>query len=1005
MKRLSPTIKISLALAMLTTSILVLAELIGIVPNEQAGILEGRKKFSESLAIQISAAATHNETKFIEKTLATVVQRNTDVLSAVLLSPDNHTVASAGDHKRHWVKIPLKKSTPTHVQVPILKLDELWATLQVSFAPLQPRNTLASFFDSFIGLMFFVGLCGFALFALFIRKVLRELDPGSVIPERVKSAFNALAEGLLILDEKQQIILANDSFAEKVGKSPTKLIGRRASALDWVVEGGGRRKTDYPWQLCLSERERQTGLALRFKTRKNSMRTFMVNAAPIFDGNGAVRGVLATFDDITDLEKKHGELKQTLSKLRKSEEQLRDKTLELEYLATRDPLSGCLNRRAFLEKYETVFFDASETKSNMVCIMADIDHFKTINDRYGHVVGDKVIQLVAELFRTNCRPEDLVGRYGGEEFCMALPDTSLEEGFKLAERLRNTIQNDSPIRFTSTKRVSVSFGVAHFNEDVTEPADLINRADQALYRAKETGRNRVVRWDGELKELKSSDSSHVDEDRDTATDRVHTESNVAQSESEMTMLQQRVSELEMELEHNRDVLEQRSGLDKLTGLPNRILFVDRINQALARSQRQDQVAALISLDIDAFKRVNDALGHLAGDRLLKMVAERIVGVLRSVDTVAVLGTDGDNNTISRLSNDEFGVLITDLTTVEPVTWIIKRIFDSICERLVIDDHEILVTCSAGVSLFPHDANDAESLLRNAGAARNAAKRRFGRNNVRFFSSDLNRASYRQLWLEGQLHRALENNELILHYQPKIDLKTGQVKAMEALVRWLHPKLGLISPKDFIPTAEHTGLIDSISDWVIRSACTQARQWLGEDFSDLRVAVNLSNVQLRNKGLADTIFSILHETEVPPHLLELEITETTMMENFKVAVDAMNRLHDAGIHFAIDDFGTGYSSLSCLKSLPVDSVKIDRSFLSQTLPVEQDQLIIGAIISMSHSMGLQVVAEGVETSAQLKLLRNMGCDEIQGYLLSRPLPAEDATKFLLQHSPSGISFAA
>ena len=618
----------------------------------------------------------------------------------------------------------------------------------------------------------------------------------------------------------------------------------------------------------------------------------MVNSAPIFDGKGAVRGVLATFDDITDLEKKHGELKQTLSKLRESEEQLRDKTLELEYLDTRAPLRGCLTRRAFLEKYETVFFDASETKSNLICIMADIDHFKTINDRYGHVVGDKVIQLTAEIFRTNSRPEDLVGRYGGEEFCMVLPGTSLEEGFQIAERLRNTIQNDSPIRFTSTKRVSVSFGIADFNEDVTEPADLINRADQALYRAKETGRNQVVRWDGDLTEHENRESSHEDRNRDTATDSAHSETNVVYSGPETALLQQRVSELEMELEHNREVLEQRSGLDKLTGLPNRILFVDRINQALARSQRQDQVAALVSLDIDAFKRVNDALGHLAGDRLLKMVAERIVGVLRSVDTVAVLGTDSDNNTISRLSNDEFGVLITDLTSVEPVTWIIKRIFDSICERLVIDDHEILVTCSAGVSLYPHDASDAESLLRNAGAARNAAKRRFGRNNVRFFSSDLNRASYRQLWLEGQLHRALENNELTLHYQPKIDLKTGQVKAMEALVRWLHPKLGLISPNDFIPTAEHTGLIDSISDWVIRSACTQTQRWVEQGFNDLRIAVNLSNIQLRDKELADDIFSILHETELPPHLLELEITETTMMENFKVAVDAMNRLHDA-----------------------------------------------------------------------------------------------------------------
>jgi diguanylate cyclase (GGDEF)-like protein/PAS domain S-box-containing protein len=1005
MKRLSSAIKISLALALLTTSILVVAELIGIVPSENAGLLEGRKNFSESLAIQLSAAATRDEAKLIETTLNTIVNRNADVLSAVLLSPDNRTLVSAGDHAVHWVKVPFMKSTPTHVQVPIFKLDKIWGILQVAFTPLEKKTTVLGFLDSFVGLMLFVGSCVFLVFYLFIKKVLCELDPGSVVPDRIKSAFNALAEGLLILDENQQIILANDVFAEKVNGAADKLIGRKASTLNWVVKEG-RRKTDLPWQLCLSERKRQTGRPLRFKDPDDRrVRTFMVNSAPIHDAKGIIRGVLATFDDITDLEKKHEELKLTLSKLSKSREQLQDKTLELEYLATRDPLSGCLNRRAFLEKYETVFFDASETGSGLICLMADIDHFKSVNDRFGHVAGDKVIQFIAEVLRSNSRPEDLVGRYGGEEFCLILPDTEIEEGLQAAERLRNAIQNDLTARLTSTQRITISIGVAELCEEIPEPADLITRADKALYDAKKSGRNRVVRWNAARHD--NDDRGPVRDTVDAAAEDADRDSRIEHAEQggDTALLKQHVIILENELAHCKKVIGQSNGLDHLTGLPNRVLFVDRLNQAMARSKRQNQMSALIALDIDAFKRVNDALGHWAGDQLLKTVAERIVAVLRAADTVTVLGAESNHATISRLSNDEFGVLINDLTSVEPVTWIAKRIIDSITDRLVIDEHEILVTCSAGVSLYPHDGNDAETLLRNAGTACNAAKHRFGRNNVRFFSSDLNKASYRQLWLEGQLYRALKNNELALCYQPKLDLKTGKVKAMEALVRWHHPKLGVISPSDFIPTAENTGLIDDVSNWVLRNACEQTQKWIDQDFPDLRVAVNLSNVQLRDKGLVEVVFSILEETGLPNSHLELEITETTMMENFSVARDSINQMHKAGVRFAIDDFGTGYSSLSCLKVLPVDSVKIDRSFLSETFPREQDQLIIGAIVSMSHCMGLRVVAEGVETRAQLGLLRNMDCDEIQGYLLAKPMPVEAATQFLRQHKPSEISFAA
>jgi diguanylate cyclase (GGDEF)-like protein/PAS domain S-box-containing protein len=1005
----APTTKVSFGLVMLTVSLLLLGDLIGVVPNRDQGLLEGRKKFCESLAVQFSLAVNRGETDLIHATLDTLVAREDDVVSAAIRTANGRVLAASGDHVATWVDIPLGKSTSTHVQVPIFQGKRPWGTVEVTFRDLKGTGLLLGISYSLFPLIIFFAIVGFAAYRFFIRRTLRELDPRSVIPERVKSAFNALAEGLVILDEKQQIILANNSFAEKIGISADDLLGRKLSRLAWAEKNSQREPESFPWEVTLAENRRRSGVPLRYQNRRKEAQVFTVNTTPILDGKGGVRGVLATFDDLTDLEKKQVELKQTVTQLQQSRKELQNKTVELEYLATRDPLTGCLNRRAFFEKAEFLFLNATQNNTDLACIMVDIDHFKSINDRYGHATGDKVIQLVTSELRSNARPDDLVGRYGGEEFCIMLPGVDRAGAVAIGERLRIKVKGTSQGRFTASVRVTASFGVAELTEDVSNPGELINCADKALYVAKENGRNRVVAWgDSETSsERQGSDREpgpgpEVNDSRvgDIALAAKKLSERVAESR-DLRRLQSRIAELEDELTFAQSSLTQRDGRDAVTGLPNRLLFYDRVSQALAQGQRYDRTAAVIVLDIDMFQRINDALGFVVGDQLLRKAADRLVEILRSTDTVSLLDGKSASPTVSRTGADEFGILLTDLKDGDMVTWIVKRILDRMSQPLEIDGHEIFLTSSVGISLFPHDGDSPDVLMQNANAARYSAKQRLGRNNYEFYSADLNQSSYKNLWFESQLHHALEQGELSLHYQPKIDLKTGKITSMEALIRWNNPALGFVSPADFIPVAERTGLINAIGEWVTRTACNQARQWVDAGFANVGVAVNLSALQFRQADLHERIITTLAVSGLEPRLLEVEITETVVMENYDVAIRILRELHKAGIHLAVDDFGTGYSSLAYLKHLPLNTLKIDRSFLSGTVPDQQDELIITAIIAMAHSMGLAVVAEGVENNAQKAFLAGLGCDQMQGYLVSKPVPEDEVLTLLTRHNSEDL----
>jgi diguanylate cyclase (GGDEF)-like protein len=427
--------------------------------------------------------------------------------------------------------------------------------------------------------------------------------------------------------------------------------------------------------------------------------------------------------------------------------------------------------------------------------------------------------------------------------------------------------------------------------------------------------------------------------------------------------------------------------DPLTGLPNRTLLRDRLTTALAGAPRRGDKVALLFLDLDRFKVVNDSLGHSCGDLLLKDVAERLKKWARQQDTVA------------RLGGDEFLIVLNNVKDVADAAVAAQRFMDAMAAEFTLQGHSFSVSCSLGISIFPEHGTDVETLMKNADAAMYSAKDN-GRANFRFFTEEMNAQGVERLRLESSLRQALGKNELFLMYQPQMDIATGRITGLEALLRWQHPELGLVPPDRFIRIAENSGLIIPIGEWVLRTACSQSRKWQEEGLPAVQIAVNVSAVQFRQENFCELIRRVLHETGLAPKYLELEITESLLLSNADVMFSVFQELKAIGLRLAIDDFGTGYSSLSYLKKFPVNKLKIDRSFIRDVPVNADDTAITTAIISMAKSLNLKVIAEGVENEAQLSFLRAHQCDEIQGYYFSKPLPvAEVSEKFRVNTVPS------
>ena len=430
--------------------------------------------------------------------------------------------------------------------------------------------------------------------------------------------------------------------------------------------------------------------------------------------------------------------------------------------------------------------------------------------------------------------------------------------------------------------------------------------------------------------------------------------------------------------------------DFLTGLPNRMLIADRILQTIALAPRHEKKAAVLFLDLDGFKHINDSLGHAVGDMLLQSVAARLVSCVRAADTV------------SRQGGDEFVVLLSQMEQSEDGAITARRMLQEVAKVHNIAGHDLHITTSIGVSVFPDDGEDAETLIKNADTAMYLAKEN-GRQGYQFFKPAMNVRAVERQSIEEKLRRALERNEFEIHYQPKISLGTGQITGAEALLRWTHPVLGSVSPGRFIPVAEDCGVIMSIGNWVLREACKQARAWVAAGLPITTMAVNISAIEFRCDTFLDGVFEILDETGLPSSLLELELTESVLMKNAGSTAAILQSLKERGVQLAVDDFGTGYSSLSYLRKFPIDALKIDQSFVRQITNSSEEPTIVAAVISMGRSLKLRVVAEGVETEKELAFLHRNLCDEAQGYLFSRPVPPKQFATLLRTgiREPAGL----
>ncbi len=435
-----------------------------------------------------------------------------------------------------------------------------------------------------------------------------------------------------------------------------------------------------------------------------------------------------------------------------------------------------------------------------------------------------------------------------------------------------------------------------------------------------------------------------------------------------------------EKKENEQTIEHLALYDQLTDLPNRAMFNSRLKLALKQAERTGEKVAVILVDLDRFKTINDTLGHNIGDDFIKMVGHRLFNCL------------SENDVVARMGGDEFMIMLPALHDFKNIFKIIQKLMDAFIDPFQYENQQLHIKASMGISIYPDDGDDALALIKNADSALYEAKYS-GRNHYKFYTAKLNATAFEQLTMETALRQALYGNQFMVYYQPQLDIATGKIIGMEALVRWKHPEMGIIPPIQFIPLAEETGLIVPLGSWVLKTACMQTVTWKKMGFDHLRLAVNLSARQFQEPELVETILNICTDVGMPPQSLELEITESILMKDITIAIMILKWLNKKGIRIAIDDFGTGYSSLSYLKKFPLNHLKIDRSFIRDCINNKDDAAIISCIVSIANNLHLKIIAEGVETKEQLAFVRSIGCHQFQGYYFSPPVPAEEFTAML------------
>jgi len=1023
-------------MVMLVISLLLASEFLGLFPNSNNARLSERKFIVETLAVHVAMEMDNSSgqgSAEISELLRSTVQRNNIVKSVAVRKGDGSMMDVYGSHDSNWTLKLGERSTPTQVQVPLFEGKNQIASVEIRFAGLNEGLSLLDRRASFPSVILFVALSGFFAFCMFLKRTLRELDPDAVIPERVKKALDTLAEGLLIVNRDGEIVFSNAEFAATAGTASEDLAGKNCDSLDWQLE----ENQPLPWNDLLHGGEMPSGASIKLNTGYEQLSTFTVNATPIIASANEIRGALITFNDITEVEIKNAELQNALTKLEKSQLEITRQNEELEYLATRDPLTGSLNRRSFFSGFDSLFKDAKQNSDELTCVMTDIDHFKSVNDTHGHGVGDEVIKYLADVLANHSRPNDLVGRFGGEEFCMVLPDTTIMEGHKIAETIRETIEKGVGAGFLDKCQITASFGVASIHSNSATPSEMVEQSDKALYVSKEGGRNRVTNYSSKMEDENYTPGDAIDDATDgaqamaapsvpilalkptpaikpaesdapaeapreeTAKEepprpapvlKTNTDSAVVPlfaNSAKSPVLKQSVLQ---PAESSEDAIQLPEESDGSSLRLDRSLLLDRVEQSVQSAGRHNHHVSLFLISIEALHRINDILGFSVSEKLYRKIAKRLKETLKE-EAGSIIGSGDQSISITRYGDTELCLALHNIKSIEDTEVIHTKILEAFDRTIAVDGHEIYAALDIGISVFPNHGDNADKLIRSACIAMREAKDEDGQNNICYFQEDLDSISRRLIRLETALHQALKRNELFVVYQPKVDLKSGKIVGMEALIRWRHPEMGIITPAEFIPVAETTGLINDISAWVTRVVCAQISMWREAGHTELTVSVNISPAEMKNEFLAHNILSSIREFGIPAETLEVEITESMAMRDMEKAASTLQKLANAGVEISIDDFGTGFASLSYLKQFPIGKVKIDRLFVSDFAKNPADARIVSGVIAMSHSLGMTVICEGVEEVDQLRFMQDNHCDEVQGNLLSLPLQRQEATNLL------------
>ncbi len=695
-----------------------------------------------------------------------------------------------------------------------------------------------------------------------------------------------------------------------------------------------------------------------------------------------------------------------IAELLQEREWLLSENRRLDRLATLDPLTDVLNRRAFFELFEALFSVAKRDGTPLGCMMVDIDYFKSVNDTFGHALGDIIIHHVAKVMAQFAGDGGIVARLGGEEFCLLIPGHDEAATMKTAEQVRSHIESGRDASFADQLGVTASVGVSALPARAQTTHQLIELADKALYLAKDRGRNRVVGHETDTHQRLAAVAALAGEEADSQAvaelddePGIDSTSVVAKPVGRGHETQASRSPRSAGTRRRRDdtsaVVGARIIVEHDAAPSERQLLLHEIEAAVSRAGHVQDLMAILVLDSRPMLTIARQLDGDLGSRLCAALVGRLGNLMRTRDVVSQSSRLSHVGDIADPGADEhsLAILVNDIDRVESVPIIIERVLSVYRQPIMIDGFEYRLETAIGISVFGVDGDCGPQLLSEAMQASRQARLSGEINGYRFACPAMDEEARRKLRLQSDLGLSMDRDELAVVYQPKLDLVSGLVLGFETLLRWDHPGFGRVSPAEFISLAEKSGLIKAISQWVLRKAAEQQRQWQDEGLPTLPIAINISAVELQDERTAPAFLDIVGKFGLEPSLFELEITESMGIESHEIARGTLQILRESGFSIAIDDFGTGYASLNYLQQLPIDRLKIDRCFVDQLGADERSIRVVRAIISLGDSLDMRVVAEGVETLEQLRFLIRAQCDEVQGYLLSRPVDAERATAML------------